>query len=329
MMRSLATKQPINDVVKQKNGEKGRSHSISPLSTGMPLLQRQCACGGGCPCCQDELGIQTKLKISEPGDKYEQEADRIADEVMRMPEPSVQRQVDLEEEEEEEIVQTKAGDRISSVDSQPESSEVPPIVHEVLTSPGQPLDPETRTFMESRFGQDFRDVRVHTDDKAAESARAINAVAYTVMPKVVFGAEQYKPKTYSGRRILAHELTHIVQQAFASPSAVIHRQLFNPWFPGPVPITVGRPQPCYRQRRQSGRVTPNTGINVTWQGNQINISARVQFSGPGATQQVANAMKQDIERVWNATFSDGYASTCQMDIQFGGAQDVSRFLLYR
>jgi hypothetical protein len=177
--------------------------------------------------------------------------------------------------------------------------------------------------MESRFRQDFRDVRVHKDAKAAESARAINALAYTVMPKVVFGAEQYKPKTYSGRRILAHELTHIVQQAFASPSAVIHRQLFNPWFPGPVPIRVG-PQPCHRQRRQSGSMTPNTGINVTWQGNQINIRARVQFSGPGATQQVANAMKQDIERVWNAIFPDGYASTCQIDIQLGGAQDASR-----
>jgi hypothetical protein len=101
-MRSLATKQLINDVAKQKNGERGRSRHVSLLSTEMPLLQRQCACGGGCPRCQDELGIQTKLKISEPGDKYEQEADRIADEVMRMPEPSVQRQVEPEEEKEEE-----------------------------------------------------------------------------------------------------------------------------------------------------------------------------------------------------------------------------------
>jgi hypothetical protein len=94
-MTTLATKQPTNESAKQnKSGEKGRSRSISPLSTGMPLLQRQCACGGGCPRCKkQELGIQTKLKISEPGDKYEQEADRIADEVMRMPEPSVQRQV--------------------------------------------------------------------------------------------------------------------------------------------------------------------------------------------------------------------------------------------
>jgi hypothetical protein len=89
-MRTFATKQPTNESTKQKkNRDKGRSRSISALSTGMPLLQRKCACGGGCPRCKEELGIQTKLKISEPGDKYEQEADQIADEVMRMPEPSV------------------------------------------------------------------------------------------------------------------------------------------------------------------------------------------------------------------------------------------------
>jgi hypothetical protein len=94
-MKAIATKQPTNESVKQnKSGEKGRSRSSSPLSTGMPLLQRKCACGGGCPRCQDELGIQTKLKISEPGDKYEEEADQIADEMMRMPEPSVQRQIE-------------------------------------------------------------------------------------------------------------------------------------------------------------------------------------------------------------------------------------------
>jgi Domain of unknown function (DUF4157) len=211
-MRSLATKQPINDVVKQQHGGKGRGRSISPLSTVMPILQRQCACGGGCPRCQDELGMQTKLKISEPGDKYEQQADRIADEVMRMPEPSLQRQVEPEEEEEEEMLQRKTGDRVSSVDSNQESSEVSPIVDEVLNSPGQPLDPETRTFMESSFEQDFTQVRVHTDDKAARSAQVVNALAYTVGQNIVFGSGQYAPKMASGKRLLAHELTHVVQQ---------------------------------------------------------------------------------------------------------------------
>src|SRR5262249_40427583 len=88
----------------------------------------------------------------------------------------------------------------------------PPIVHEVLRSTGRPLDPSPRTLMESRFGQDFSQVRVHSDARAAESARAVNAQAYTVGPNVVFGADQYAPSSAAGQRLLAHELTHVVQQ---------------------------------------------------------------------------------------------------------------------
>lgn len=91
--------------------------------------------------------------------------------------------------------------------------EVPPIVHEVLRSPGQPLNPATRAFMEPRFGYDFSQVRVHTDAKAAESARAVNALAYTVGRDVTFGAGQYALGTARGDKILAHELTHVAQQA--------------------------------------------------------------------------------------------------------------------
>lgn len=88
----------------------------------------------------------------------------------------------------------------------------PPIVHEVLASPGQPLDPQTRAFMEPRFGHDFSGVRVHTDGKAAKSARAVNALAYTIGRDMVFGAGQYAPQTSKGRRLMTHELTHVVQQ---------------------------------------------------------------------------------------------------------------------
>lgn len=88
----------------------------------------------------------------------------------------------------------------------------PPIVHEVLRSPGRPLDPAARAFMEPRFGQDFSQVRVHTDARAVESARLVNASAYTVGRDVVFGAGQYTTSTAAGRRLLAHELTHVVQQ---------------------------------------------------------------------------------------------------------------------
>jgi hypothetical protein len=89
---------------------------------------------------------------------------------------------------------------------------VPSIVHEVLGSPGQPLDSATRSFMESRFGHDFSRVRVHTDVKAIESARAVQARAYTVGQNMVFGSGQYIPHTTDGKRLLAHELTHVVQQ---------------------------------------------------------------------------------------------------------------------
>jgi hypothetical protein len=89
---------------------------------------------------------------------------------------------------------------------------VPPIVHDVLRSPGQPLDANTRAFFEPRFGHDFSHVRVHTDAKAAESAQAVNALAYTVGHDVVFGASQYAPNSTLQRKLLAHELTHVIQQ---------------------------------------------------------------------------------------------------------------------
>src|SRR5258708_10028074 len=91
--------------------------------------------------------------------------------------------------------------------NQTEASAVPPIVHEVLRSPGQPLDAATRAFMEPRFGHDFSRVRVHTDARAAESAKAVNARAYTVGSNIVFGTNRYRGD-FSGAFSLAHELAH-------------------------------------------------------------------------------------------------------------------------
>ena len=88
---------------------------------------------------------------------------------------------------------------------------IPPIVHDVLRWPGRPLDAATRASMEARFGHDFSRVRVHTDDRAAESARAVRALAYTVGQDIVFGRGQFAP-TPAGRRLLAHELAHTIQQ---------------------------------------------------------------------------------------------------------------------
>jgi len=91
--------------------------------------------------------------------------------------------------------------------------QVPDSVHEVLNSPGQPLDGATRSFMEPRFGHDFGGVRVHTDARASASARAVNALAYTVGNSIVFAQDRYRPENLNGRQLLAHELTHVVQQA--------------------------------------------------------------------------------------------------------------------
>ncbi len=91
-------------------------------------------------------------------------------------------------------------------------SKVPTVVNDVLCSPGQPLNAATRARMEPRFGHDFSQVRIHTDQRAAESARCVNAQACTVGRDVVFGAGQYAPETSEGQRLMAHELTHVVQQ---------------------------------------------------------------------------------------------------------------------
>ncbi|WP_263352929.1 eCIS core domain-containing protein [Acidicapsa acidisoli] len=95
----------------------------------------------------------------------------------------------------------------------------PRIVHEVLRSPGEALDAPTRSFMESRFGRDFSRVRVHSDELAAESARSVNAAAYTVGSKLVFDRGQYASRTHEGRKLIAHELAHVVQQSSGTVQA--------------------------------------------------------------------------------------------------------------
>ena len=105
----------------------------------------------------------------------------------------------------------------ASISAQP-AEVVPPIVHQVLDSPGRPLDAATRDFMEPRFGHDFSGVRVHADARAAASAREVNALAYTVGKDVVFGEGQCALGLSSGRRLLAHELAHVVQQEAGRPA---------------------------------------------------------------------------------------------------------------
>ena len=105
---------------------------------------------------------------------------------------------------------------------------VPPIVHEVMRSLGQPLDRGTRGFMETRFGHDFSHVRVHTDPRAGESARSVNAVAYTVGNDIAFATGRYAPATRQGQYLLAHELTHVVQQGDQPASQIDKLSMTEP-----------------------------------------------------------------------------------------------------
>lgn len=98
-----------------------------------------------------------------------------------------------------------------------------PIVHNVVNSPGRPLDRATRRFFEPRFGHDFGHVRVHDDHLAAESARDLDASAYTVIRDIVFAPGRYKPDTMAGKQLLAHELAHVVQQRHQASSTLVQR----------------------------------------------------------------------------------------------------------
>jgi len=132
----------------------------------------------------------------------------------------------------------------ASTNSAPANA-VPPIVYNVLRSPSQPLDARTRAFMEPRFGHDFSQVRVHANPQTARSARAVNALAYTVGNDIAFAEGQFSPNTTEGRRLIAHELTHVVQQSTASSSGQLQGKL-----------TVNQPSDAFEQEADAaaGRV---------------------------------------------------------------------------
>ena len=203
-----------------------RQHA-EPMTTTAPpgqtnRLQRKCVCGkiagpeGECEQCKRKrLALQPKLAINQPGDRYEQEADRVAQSLgTRNPVPS-----------------------LSKFDRHPtpnkyKNEEVAGLVHEVLQSSGQPLDRTTREFMSKQFGHDFGNIAIHTDTRAIESARAVNANAYTVGNHLVFGAGRYSPNTHTGKQLLAHELAHVLQQnSDGSAASLIQRQQSTGWHP--------------------------------------------------------------------------------------------------
>ncbi|HKZ39132.1 MAG TPA: DUF4157 domain-containing protein, partial [Chryseolinea sp.] len=169
--------------------------------------------------------LQTKLKINKPGDRYEQEADAVSEKIMRMSEtetlqkvsstPVIQRKCSKCEEEDE---QSKVVHRKEANSYTVKAS---PAVSQTLESAGEPLDLHVRSFMENRFGFDFSKIRIHNSELAHQSANDINAMAYTYQNHIVFGPGKYQPKNDSGKKLLAHELTHTIQQR---PGDKISRQ---------------------------------------------------------------------------------------------------------
>jgi hypothetical protein len=210
--------------------QQGQKQASEPLAAagrlrggrGVPRVQRACAnckkekeSGARVALASAREGIQPKLMLGAQSDPYEQEADRVAASVMRMPEPgpeTVQRACSECKREPEQ------GGREPEIRRQEATSSAPEIgpdteteIHGMRGS-GQPLPPSVRRFMEPRFGEDFSGVRIHKGPEAVRTAQALNARAYTVGRDVMFGAGQYAPDTSDGRKLLAHELTHVAQQ---------------------------------------------------------------------------------------------------------------------
>lgn len=188
----------------------------TPVSANMLQRKSGCACGGTCPKCQEGESLQRKAIIGPANDRYEQEADRVAEQVMRKqdarPERGgisvLQRQTqENKDEEEEQTVQMKPAN--------PRSAAVNASLDRRLDSfrqGGQPLPEHTRSFFESRIGYDFSGVRLHQGGEAADLSRDINARAFTMGSHIVFGQQAYSPASHESQKLLAHELTHVVQQ---------------------------------------------------------------------------------------------------------------------
>lgn len=208
--------------------------SRAASTSGAPaLLQRKCACGasaslsGTCEDCgrKKMLGLQTKaLAIGSPHDALEYEADRIADQVMagRSGAPRATALPSAQA-----AVQRADGKATGS-------SGVPAAVDTALSGVASPLDAATRAFFEPRFAHDFGRVRVRTD---AAAANAVQARAFTVGERIVFGASEYQPGTAAGRHLLAHELAHVLQQG---QGAALQRKVNVKDAKTPIPNPTGK-----------------------------------------------------------------------------------------
>jgi hypothetical protein len=179
--------------------------------------------------------IQTKLAINKPGDEYEREADRVSEQVMRMPDPHAHRKTPGHAPVERSRLDGAAGSGLiqrsdsgrplaedEQVQAQAQPGATPTVSAETasgiqsLRGRGQSLPEQTRSFFEPRFGCDLRNVKIHDDSQAARLADNVGARAFTIGRDVMFGPGEYRPDTAGGMRLMAHELTHVVQQGGTS-----------------------------------------------------------------------------------------------------------------
>jgi len=217
-----------------------KARQVSTLSTGLPLIHPKagCACGGGCPRCQAKNTTQTKLKISDPGDQYEREADQIAQQVLhsdpgkspqnsqespllhseKLPPEGIQtayRQA-MKEEEDEDIQLKQREINSATVSTNLAAS--------VTAQSGRPLSAAERAYFEPRFGQNFSSVRIHDESRAHAAAKAIHARAFTLGNHIAFGVSEYRPESFDSRLLLAHELVHTLQQRSGIQPQLIQRR---------------------------------------------------------------------------------------------------------
>ncbi|MEO7719676.1 MAG: DUF4157 domain-containing protein [Capsulimonas sp.] len=235
--------------------------------------------------------LQAKLTVSQPGDPFEQEADQTADRVMRAEAPVIQRQCAAPgvcdcpncraAREAEVVARTGQGPEVSE--------DAGPLVQNVVSSGGQPLSPATRDFMEPRFGHDFSQVRIHADAQASRSAEAVSARAYTVGPNIAFRSGEYQPGTSEGDRLLAHELTHTIQQGAVARQVM--RDPNNTPAPAPAVAPSAPPAPG------SAVSPPPTGVPAGMKA--VSYKGKTLFGE-------ASAAKAGIEKM---IASDGYKPT--------------------
>lgn len=218
--------------------------------------------------------LQAKLKVSRPNDPFEQEADRVADRIMRMPTPSrivspaseqegeplIQRDTwEPYEPEEGLIIEEDQVFTKRSADSGAEPPAATESQFHRLRGDGFPLPSSIRSWIEPRFGYDFSRVQLHTDSQSSRLADSIHARAFTYGPHLVFGEGEYAPETEEGRRLLAHELAHVVQQGKASPLAAEAAPL--------QPGETSTPSPAGGAEISRRAADPDTIQRVVWHPN--------------------------------------------------------------